>query len=90
MYTVAVASAVSPLVVTPAAPVVVGVTVVAVASVGVAGVGHVADSVKHGALCVVSAPAHVVTAAGWVRVRTVDTVSSNNRASWSREVKQYF
>jgi len=58
-----------------------GVTVVAMASVGVAGVGHVADSVKHGALRVVSAPAHVVTAAGWVRVRTVDTVSSNNRAS---------
>ena len=58
-----------------------GVTVVAVAIVRVTGVCHVAHPVKHVALRTLSTATHVVSAAGGVRVGTVDTVSSNSRTS---------
>jgi len=58
-----------------------GIAIVAVATVRVAGVLHVAHPIKHVALHAVPAAAHVVTAAGWVRVWTVYTVSSNSRTA---------
>ena len=58
-----------------------GITVVAVAIVWVSAVSHVAHPIKHVTLGTLSTATQMVSAAGGVRVGTIDTVSANSRTS---------